>query len=104
ASPRPAWHRWRRRNRQARGPIANRARIRPPSMPGIRAGVACLRFALLLVWPFLRPLPNPLILIVSVTGNSLMAAVHILGIETSCDETAAAVVRSGEHTASNVVL
>jgi N6-L-threonylcarbamoyladenine synthase len=30
--------------------------------------------------------------------------VHILGIETSCDETAAAVVRSGEHTASNVVL
>src|SRR5438105_5814121 len=33
-----------------------------------------------------------------------MTAVHILGIETSCDETAAAVVRSGEHTASNVVL
>src|SRR5437660_6787589 len=33
-----------------------------------------------------------------------MKAVHILGIETSCDETAAAVVRSGEHTASNVVL
>jgi len=33
-----------------------------------------------------------------------MKAVHILGIETSCDETAAAVVRSGQHTASNVVL
>ena len=33
-----------------------------------------------------------------------MKAVHILGIETSCDETAVAVVRSGEHTASNVVL
>jgi tRNA N6-adenosine threonylcarbamoyltransferase len=29
---------------------------------------------------------------------------HILGIETSCDETAAAVVRSGEETKSNVVL
>src|SRR5437763_4860978 len=33
-----------------------------------------------------------------------MAAIHILGIETSCDETAAAVVRSGEQIASNVVL
>ncbi|HEV2112825.1 MAG TPA: tRNA (adenosine(37)-N6)-threonylcarbamoyltransferase complex transferase subunit TsaD [Terriglobales bacterium] len=33
-----------------------------------------------------------------------MSDVRILGIETSCDETAAAVVRSGEHTASNVVL
>ena len=30
--------------------------------------------------------------------------VHILGIESSCDETAAAVVRSGEQTESNVVL
>ncbi|HSA92444.1 MAG TPA: tRNA (adenosine(37)-N6)-threonylcarbamoyltransferase complex transferase subunit TsaD [Terriglobales bacterium] len=29
---------------------------------------------------------------------------YILGIETSCDETAAAVVRSGEHIESNVVL
>jgi N6-L-threonylcarbamoyladenine synthase len=29
---------------------------------------------------------------------------YILGIETSCDETAAAVVRSGEHVESNVVL
>jgi N6-L-threonylcarbamoyladenine synthase len=28
---------------------------------------------------------------------------YILGVETSCDETAAAVVRSGEHTLSNVV-
>src|SRR5579872_4341419 len=28
----------------------------------------------------------------------------ILGIESSCDETAAAVVRSGEHLASNIVL
>jgi N6-L-threonylcarbamoyladenine synthase len=33
-----------------------------------------------------------------------MADVHILGIETSCDETAAAVVRSGEEMKSNVVL
>jgi N6-L-threonylcarbamoyladenine synthase len=32
-----------------------------------------------------------------------MADVHILGIETSCDETAAAVVRSGERVVSNVV-
>src|SRR5690348_2562521 len=30
--------------------------------------------------------------------------VYILGIESSCDETAAAVVRSGEQTLSNVVL
>src|SRR5436309_9606294 len=41
---------------------------------------------------------NPLTLIVA------MQPVYILGIESSCDETAAAVVRSGEHTASNVVL
>jgi N6-L-threonylcarbamoyladenine synthase len=33
-----------------------------------------------------------------------MADVHILGIETSCDETAAAVVRGGKETKSNVVL
>ncbi len=33
-----------------------------------------------------------------------MADVFILGIESSCDETAAAVVRSGEHMESNVVL
>jgi N6-L-threonylcarbamoyladenine synthase len=32
-----------------------------------------------------------------------VADVHILGIETSCDETAAAVVRSGERMVSNVV-
>src|SRR5579883_783469 len=32
-----------------------------------------------------------------------MATVHILGIESSCDETAAAVVRSGEQLISNVV-
>ncbi|HUJ94880.1 MAG TPA: tRNA (adenosine(37)-N6)-threonylcarbamoyltransferase complex transferase subunit TsaD [Terriglobales bacterium] len=32
-----------------------------------------------------------------------MADVHILGIESSCDETAAAVVRSGEKIVSNVV-
>src|SRR6476469_6820256 len=32
-----------------------------------------------------------------------MAATYILGIESSCDETAAAVVRSGEKIASNVV-
>ncbi|HYN15786.1 MAG TPA: tRNA (adenosine(37)-N6)-threonylcarbamoyltransferase complex transferase subunit TsaD [Terriglobales bacterium] len=32
-----------------------------------------------------------------------MAAAYILGIETSCDETAAAVVRSGEQVVSNVV-
>ena len=32
-----------------------------------------------------------------------MASVHILGIESSCDETAAAVVRSGEQVVSNVV-
>src|SRR5579862_9839714 len=32
-----------------------------------------------------------------------MAPVHILGIESSCDETAAAVVRSGEQLISNVV-
>lgn len=32
------------------------------------------------------------------------AKIVILGIETSCDETASAVVCSGEHTASNVVL
>ncbi len=32
-----------------------------------------------------------------------MADTYILGIETSCDETAAAVVRSGEHVESNVV-
>ncbi|MGH9509414.1 MAG: tRNA (adenosine(37)-N6)-threonylcarbamoyltransferase complex transferase subunit TsaD [Terriglobales bacterium] len=32
-----------------------------------------------------------------------MADAYILGIETSCDETAAAVVRSGEHVESNVV-
>ncbi|HEY6348615.1 MAG TPA: tRNA (adenosine(37)-N6)-threonylcarbamoyltransferase complex transferase subunit TsaD [Candidatus Angelobacter sp.] len=32
-----------------------------------------------------------------------MSGVRILGIETSCDETAAAVVRSGEHVVSNVV-
>lgn len=32
-----------------------------------------------------------------------MPSVHILGIETSCDETAAAVVRSGEQIVSNVV-
>src|SRR6516164_1848298 len=32
-----------------------------------------------------------------------MADVHILGIESSCDETAAAVVRSGEQMLSNVV-
>jgi N6-L-threonylcarbamoyladenine synthase len=33
-----------------------------------------------------------------------MADVFILGIESSCDETAAAVVRSGEHMESNIVL
>src|SRR5271168_1372285 len=33
----------------------------------------------------------------------LMPDAYILGIESSCDETAAAVVRSGEHIASNVV-
>ena len=32
-----------------------------------------------------------------------MATRHILGIETSCDETAAAVVRAGEQVVSNVV-
>ena len=32
-----------------------------------------------------------------------MPSVHILGIESSCDETAAAVVRSGEAIVSNVV-
>ena len=32
-----------------------------------------------------------------------MLDAHILGIESSCDETAAAVVRSGEQIASNVV-
>jgi len=32
-----------------------------------------------------------------------MQSIHILGIESSCDETAAAVVRSGEQVASNVV-
>ncbi len=32
-----------------------------------------------------------------------MPGAYILGIETSCDETAAAVVRSGEHVESNVV-
>jgi N6-L-threonylcarbamoyladenine synthase len=32
-----------------------------------------------------------------------MLATYILGIESSCDETAAAVVRSGEHVVSNVV-
>src|ERR1700739_4935256 len=32
-----------------------------------------------------------------------MSSVHILGIERSCDETAAAGVRSGEQVASNVV-
>jgi tRNA N6-adenosine threonylcarbamoyltransferase len=32
-----------------------------------------------------------------------MTSVHILGIESSCDETAAAVVRSGEQIVSNVV-
>src|SRR6266436_2544925 len=32
-----------------------------------------------------------------------MASTYILGIESSCDETAAAVVRSGEETISNVV-
>ena len=32
-----------------------------------------------------------------------MADVYILGIESSCDETAAAVVRSGEEVVSNVV-
>ena len=39
-----------------------------------------------------------------VTDNILsMAATYILGIESSCDETAAAVVCSGEKIASNVV-
>ena len=33
-----------------------------------------------------------------------MADAYILGIESSCDETSAAVVRSGEQTISNVVL
>jgi N6-L-threonylcarbamoyladenine synthase len=32
-----------------------------------------------------------------------LSDIHILGIESSCDETAAAVVRSGEHVVSNVV-
>src|SRR5574337_1597213 len=32
-----------------------------------------------------------------------MSDAYILGIESSCDETAAAVVRSGEHVESNVV-
>ena len=35
--------------------------------------------------------------------NSCVADVFILGIESSCDETAAAVVRSGEELISNVV-
>jgi len=35
--------------------------------------------------------------------GSAMQSAYILGIETSCDETAAAVVRSGEQTISNVV-
>jgi len=34
---------------------------------------------------------------------TIMASVHILGIESSCDETAAAVVRSGEQLISSVV-
>ena len=33
----------------------------------------------------------------------MLNGIYILGIETSCDETAAAVVRSGEHVVSNVV-
>src|SRR5919201_815906 len=33
----------------------------------------------------------------------MLNATYILGIETSCDETAAAVVRSGEQVVSNVV-
>ena len=32
-----------------------------------------------------------------------MPGIYILGIESSCDETAAAVVRSGEQLISNVV-
>jgi N6-L-threonylcarbamoyladenine synthase len=35
--------------------------------------------------------------------NLIMPDAHILGIESSCDETAAAVVRSGEQVVSNVV-
>src|SRR6059036_2384653 len=34
---------------------------------------------------------------------NFMPGTYILGIESSCDETAAAVVRSGEETISNVV-
>ena len=34
----------------------------------------------------------------------MMANTYILGIESSCDETSAAVVRSGEQVISNVVL
>ena len=34
----------------------------------------------------------------------MMADTYILGIESSCDETSAAVVRSGEQVISNVVL
>jgi N6-L-threonylcarbamoyladenine synthase len=40
----------------------------------------------------------------NIKSNAMPADTYILGIESSCDETAAAVVRSGEHTLSNVVL
>src|SRR5258706_2270909 len=53
-----------------------------------------------------RPHSNPAKLETE-TGNSKLTSImpdaFILGIETSCDETAAAVVRSGEEIVSNVV-
>ena len=42
-------------------------------------------------------------LLVKRAGSSILAAMKILGIETSCDETAAAVVEDGSRITSNVI-
>ncbi len=70
----------------------------PVSLVAPTGGVRCRRRPLL--YP-LSCLPEPLI--TSVVVDGILTPVKILGIETSCDETAAAVVEDGKRLLSNVV-
>src|SRR5262249_46950622 len=93
SAPGRAWRRSPRRNPAALFPAADRAHIHPPGRQNARARAVFERS----LWPLAPPKTAPADTI------SDMALPIILGIESSCDETAAAVVRGGEELLSNVV-
>src|SRR5581483_1259153 len=115
ASPAREWRQWLRRSRQAGVRARCHARILRPGKPCGRPGAKYARFG----WR--NPSPNfqldrrgrlsqrehRLLRRSRQRRNSnnieAVADTYILGIESSCDETAAAVVRSGEQVVSNVV-